>query len=129
MQSYGQAKDRVASDVKQLIADTEELLRAVGADSKEKVAALRPRVEAAVAQARTRLNEMEGIVEQRGRVLADAIARCDLDDVREERDLAARVHDPADDRDRYEEPHIGCGDVADRDEERHDGIQQREADR
>ena len=70
MQSYGQAKDRVASDVKQLIADTDELLRAVGADSKEKVAALRPRVEAAVAQARTRLNEMEGNVEQRGRVLA-----------------------------------------------------------
>jgi ElaB/YqjD/DUF883 family membrane-anchored ribosome-binding protein len=67
MQSSGEARERVVNDMRLLISDTEDLLRAVGADSKEKVAALRPRVEAAISQARTQLAEMERAVEERAR--------------------------------------------------------------
>lgn len=70
MQNYGEAKERVVTDMKLLLSDTEELLKAVGADSKEKVAALRPRVEAAISQARTQLGEMERAVEERARQAA-----------------------------------------------------------
>jgi ElaB/YqjD/DUF883 family membrane-anchored ribosome-binding protein len=67
MDSYGEAKERVVNDMKRLLSDTEDLLRAVGIDSKDKVAALRPRVEAAISQARTHLSEMERAVEQGAR--------------------------------------------------------------
>jgi hypothetical protein len=67
MDSYGEAKERVVNDMKRLLSDSEDLLRAVGIDSKDKVAALRPRVEPAISQARTHLSEMERAVEQGAR--------------------------------------------------------------
>jgi len=59
MQSYGAAQERVVKDVKALLADTEDLLRAVGSESKGEIAALRPRVEQAVAHVRAQLREIE----------------------------------------------------------------------
>jgi ElaB/YqjD/DUF883 family membrane-anchored ribosome-binding protein len=76
MQSYGEAKERVVRDMKLLLADTEELLKALAADSKEKVAALRPRVEAAISQARTQLGEMERAAEERARPVGGFCGCC-----------------------------------------------------
>ena len=67
MQSYSEAQERLLNDMRMLVADAEELLKAVGAGSSEKVAALRPRVEATLSQARTRLREMERAVEESAR--------------------------------------------------------------
>jgi ElaB/YqjD/DUF883 family membrane-anchored ribosome-binding protein len=70
MDSYGEAKGRVVNDMKLLLSDTEDLLRAVAIDSKEKVAVLRPRIESAISQSRMRLGEMERAVEEGARQAA-----------------------------------------------------------
>jgi len=69
MADYADARTRLAADLRMMLADTEELLKALGTESKEKVAAVRPRVEAAIARARSQLEEMEGAVEARARKL------------------------------------------------------------
>lgn len=67
MTDYDYSRERLVTDMKTVLADTEELLRAVGAESKEKIAGIRPRVEAAILRARTRLAEMEAAIETRAR--------------------------------------------------------------
>jgi ElaB/YqjD/DUF883 family membrane-anchored ribosome-binding protein len=64
MADYADARTRLATDVRIMMADTEELLKAGGADSKEKIASVRPRLEATVARAKTQLTEMEGAMEE-----------------------------------------------------------------
>jgi ElaB/YqjD/DUF883 family membrane-anchored ribosome-binding protein len=53
--------------MKTLLADAEEFLSAVGAESKEKIAGIRPRLEAAIRRARTQAAEVEAAVEARTR--------------------------------------------------------------
>ena len=67
MPEYADARDRLAKDLRVVLADTEELLRAVGTDSKDKIASLRPRLEAAVQRAKTQIGEFEAAVESRAR--------------------------------------------------------------
>lgn len=67
MTDYDYSRERLVTDLKTVLADTEELLRAVGAESKEKIAGVRPRVETAILRARTRLAEMEAAIEARAR--------------------------------------------------------------
>jgi len=61
------ARDWLVTDAKLMIADTEELLKAVGADSKEKIASVKPRIEAAIERARARIAETEFGLEARAR--------------------------------------------------------------
>ena len=70
MADYADARTRLASDLRIMLADTEELLKALGTESKDKIATARPRVEAAVARAKSQLAEIEGAVEDRARTLA-----------------------------------------------------------
>jgi len=67
MSAYADPRERLVSDVKMLLADTEAFLLAVGADSKDKIAGIRPRLEAAVQRARTQAAEVEAAVEARAR--------------------------------------------------------------
>jgi ElaB/YqjD/DUF883 family membrane-anchored ribosome-binding protein len=63
MSAYADPRERLISDVKILLADTEELLSAVGAESKDKIAGIRPRLEAAMRRARTQASEVEAAIE------------------------------------------------------------------
>jgi len=73
MRSYNAARDQLLDDVRAVIGDTEELLKAVGAESKEKIAGVRPRLEAGILRAKARVSEMEEAVEARARrALSDA---------------------------------------------------------
>ena len=59
MSSYAEPRDRLVADVRTLLSDTEELLAAVGAESKEKLATLRPRIETSIERARARAAEVQ----------------------------------------------------------------------
>lgn len=61
------ARERLVSDVKAVLTDTEEMVQAATAESKEKVAAVKPRLEASLQRARTRLSDMEAGVEARAK--------------------------------------------------------------
>ena len=67
MSAYADPRERLISDVKMLLADTEEFLLAVGAESKDKIAGIRPRLEAAIKRARTQAAEVEAALEARAR--------------------------------------------------------------
>jgi ElaB/YqjD/DUF883 family membrane-anchored ribosome-binding protein len=67
---YEVVRAQLVDDVKAVLADTEELLEALRTESKERVAGLRPRVEAAIKRARTRLAEAEATVTARARRVA-----------------------------------------------------------
>jgi ElaB/YqjD/DUF883 family membrane-anchored ribosome-binding protein len=67
MQSYSHARDQLIHDVSAVIEDTEELLRALATESKEKIAGVRPRVEADLLRAKARVAEMEAAMERRAR--------------------------------------------------------------
>jgi len=67
MSAYADPRERLVSDMKILLADAEEFLSAVGAESKEKIAGIRPRLEAAIRRARTQAAEVEAAVEARAR--------------------------------------------------------------
>ena len=67
MSAYTDPGEKLVSDVKLLLADTEEFLLAVGAESKEKVAGIRPRLEAAIRRARNQAAEVQAAVEARAR--------------------------------------------------------------
>ena len=41
-------RDWLVTDAKLMLSDTEELLKAVGTDSKEKIASVKPRIEAGI---------------------------------------------------------------------------------
>jgi ElaB/YqjD/DUF883 family membrane-anchored ribosome-binding protein len=64
---YDVVRAQLVDDVKAVLADTEELLDALRTDSKERVAGLRPRVEAALKRARARVAEAEATVTARAR--------------------------------------------------------------
>jgi ElaB/YqjD/DUF883 family membrane-anchored ribosome-binding protein len=61
------ARDWLVTDAKLMLADTEELLKAVGAESREKIASVKPRIEAAIERARARIAEAELAVQARAR--------------------------------------------------------------
>lgn len=67
MSAYADPRERLIDDVKILLADTEEFLSAVGAESKDKIAGIRPRLEAAMRRARTQAAEVEAAIEARAR--------------------------------------------------------------
>jgi ElaB/YqjD/DUF883 family membrane-anchored ribosome-binding protein len=65
--TFDVARERLVSDVRSVLTDTEEIVQAATSESKEKVASLRPRVDASLQRARTRLREIESAVEARAR--------------------------------------------------------------
>lgn len=67
MAAYADPRERLVSDMKMLLADTEEFLLAVGTESKDKIAGIRPRLEAAIRRARTQAAEVQAMVEARAR--------------------------------------------------------------
>lgn len=67
MSAHADPRERLASDVKILLSDTEEFLAAVGAESKDKIAGIRPRLEAAMRRARIQAAEVEAAIEARAR--------------------------------------------------------------
>ena len=67
MSAYADPRERLVGDVKVLLADTEEFLLALGAESKDKIAGIRPRLEAAMRRARTQAAEVEAALEARSR--------------------------------------------------------------
>jgi ElaB/YqjD/DUF883 family membrane-anchored ribosome-binding protein len=76
--TFDVARERLVSDVKAVLSDTEEIMQAASAESKDKVAMIRPRVEATLQRAKTRLREIEAAGEARARETArqvDAYAR------------------------------------------------------
>jgi ElaB/YqjD/DUF883 family membrane-anchored ribosome-binding protein len=67
MAAYADPRERLVSDVKTLVADMEEFLSAVGTESKDKIAGIRPRLEAAMQRARTQAAGVEASIEGRVR--------------------------------------------------------------
>jgi len=67
MPTYSKAREQLIDDVRAVIGDTEELLKALGSESKEKVAGARPRVEAALSRAKAQVVELEAAAEARAR--------------------------------------------------------------
>ncbi len=67
MSAYADPRERLVGDVKVLLADTEEFLLALGAESKDKIAGMRPRLEAAMRRAGTQAAEVEAALEARAR--------------------------------------------------------------
>jgi ElaB/YqjD/DUF883 family membrane-anchored ribosome-binding protein len=67
MTEYVDVRERLVGDVKTLLADTEELLAVVGVESRDKIAGIRPRLEAAMQRARSRAAEVEAGLETRAR--------------------------------------------------------------
>jgi ElaB/YqjD/DUF883 family membrane-anchored ribosome-binding protein len=71
-QSENVTRDKLVSDLKVVVADAEELLRATAGQAGEKVAAARARAEEGLVRARSRIKELEGQVAERGRLAARA---------------------------------------------------------
>ena len=65
--TFDVARERLVSDVRSVLTDAEELVQAATSESKEKVATLRPRADATLQRAKTRLREIESAVETRAR--------------------------------------------------------------
>jgi ElaB/YqjD/DUF883 family membrane-anchored ribosome-binding protein len=65
--TFDVARERLVSDVKAVLTDTEEIMQAATGESKEKVAAIKPRIEANLQRAKARLREIEQGVEMRAR--------------------------------------------------------------
>ena len=66
------SKDKLVADLKVVVADAEELLRATASQAGEKVSAARERVQASLASARVKLVEAERVVVDRTRQAAKA---------------------------------------------------------
>ena len=67
------ARERLVSDVRAVLADAEEIVQVAASDSKDKVATLRPKVDASLQRARTRLRELEAVMESRARETAQQV--------------------------------------------------------
>lgn len=65
MAYFDESRERLIGDVKTVLTDTEELLKAVASDSKEKIASARPKLEAVVQRAKTAVADMELVFESR----------------------------------------------------------------
>lgn len=70
--AYDSSKEKLARDMRAVVADAEELLRATADQAGEKAAALRERAKANLAVARARLEEAEHAVVERTKVAAKA---------------------------------------------------------
>jgi ElaB/YqjD/DUF883 family membrane-anchored ribosome-binding protein len=66
------SKDKLAADLKVVVADAEELLRATASQAGEKVGAARERIQASLAAARVKLAEAERAVVDKTKQAAKA---------------------------------------------------------
>ncbi len=66
------SKDKLAQDMKAVIADAEELLRATANQAGEKVTAARERIQDSLRQAKTKLAEVEDVLLDTGKQAARA---------------------------------------------------------
>lgn len=69
------ARERLVGDVKTVIADAEDLLKATAADTSERVKSLRPRLQESVNTAKLRLVDAERAVLDRTKAAATATDR------------------------------------------------------
>ena len=67
----GETKDRLVDDLKSLIADAEELLRATTNQAGEAVAAARQKIERSLIEGKKALSDAEQVVIQRSKEAAD----------------------------------------------------------
>ena len=65
-------REKLVDDMRVVLADTEQLLRAVVGQSSEKLAALQPRIEENLRNAKTRLAEFEQFASDKARAAVDA---------------------------------------------------------
>jgi ElaB/YqjD/DUF883 family membrane-anchored ribosome-binding protein len=70
--AYDVSKEKLAEDMRAVVADAEELLRATADQAGEKAASLRERARANLAVAKARLVETEQALAERGRAAAKA---------------------------------------------------------
>jgi ElaB/YqjD/DUF883 family membrane-anchored ribosome-binding protein len=66
------SKEKLAADLKVVVADAEELLRATASQAGEKVGVARERIQASLAQARVKLAETERAVLDQTKLAAKA---------------------------------------------------------
>jgi len=66
------SKEKLAADLKVVVADAEELLRATASQAGEKVGVARERIQASLAQARVKLAEAERAVLDQTKLAAKA---------------------------------------------------------
>jgi ElaB/YqjD/DUF883 family membrane-anchored ribosome-binding protein len=71
-QSADVSKEKLVADLKVVIADAEELLRATASQAGEKVAAARERIQASLASAKVKLSEAERALLEKTREAAKA---------------------------------------------------------
>ena len=65
-------KEKLVADLKVVVADAEELLRATASQAGEKVAAARERIQASLAAAKVKLGEAERALTEKTKVAAKA---------------------------------------------------------
>lgn len=65
-------KDKLAADIKVVIADTEELLRATAGQAGEKAAELRAKIQERLVDAKLRLADLEGLVVEKAKAVGHA---------------------------------------------------------
>jgi len=65
-------REKLVADLRVVLADSEQLLKAVIGQSGEKLAALQPRIEENIRNAKMRLAEFEQIASDRARAAAEA---------------------------------------------------------
>ena len=66
------SKDKLVADLKVVVADAEELLRATASQAGEKVAAARERIQASLASAKVKLTEAEQVLLEKSKEAAKA---------------------------------------------------------
>ena len=71
-ESNSVTKDKLVADLKILIADSEELLRASAGQAGEKIAAARERIQASLATAKVKLADADRVVREKTKVAAKA---------------------------------------------------------
>ena len=65
-------REKLVADMRTVLADTEQLLKAAVGQSGEKLAALQPRIEENLRKAKARLAEFERVATEQARAAADA---------------------------------------------------------
>lgn len=66
------SKDKLVADLKVVVADAEELLRATASQAGEKVSAARERIQASLAAAKVKLTEAERVLLEKSKLAAKA---------------------------------------------------------
>ena len=66
------SKDKLVADLKVVVADAEELLRATASQAGEKVTAARERIQASLASAKLKLSEAERVAVEQAKIAAKA---------------------------------------------------------